>query len=101
MKRFKLGQRVRGGPVLHRTRAAGTRIWQNYAWQNHLGPQKPTVGVYIGYRHYQQGKVVFDGPEVDSGAHFEETAPRIKVALIVESEREKPVPVLYETLETV
>lgn len=94
MSKFKLGQWVRGGPELLKNHDGpnGLQRWINYGWQKGV-----TEGVYTGFRHYQQGRSVWGG--ADEGSHWEEDGPRLKVGLIVVNERQKPVPVIFETLE--
>ncbi len=55
--------------------------------------KKSVNGIYIGFRTYANGTVTWD----EEGNYFK-ADEWIKVALIVEDAREKPIPVMYSDM---
>ena len=92
---MQLGAKVTApGRILRQQLCGETnrKEWHKSPWK-----QKPIIGIYIGVRTYANGTIAW---EEDIGNVF--TADEwVKVALIVESARENPVPVLYEEMTLV
>lgn len=95
MTKFKLGQRVRGGRPLMRSRINCGQYWAK-RWEPSDWHPKPK-GVYIGTRTYVQGRVEVDG----DGQPEWWPEEQIKVGLIVTDPRQNPVPVMYDSLEEI
>lgn len=92
---MKLGTRVTAPKQIRRSRAyGGRREWYVPDWDRH----QPVTGVYVGWRTYANGKI--EGGFQDEPAVFIPDS-YFKVALIVTSERKKPVPVIYSTMVAV
>jgi len=92
MPEFTLGQKVIGGPRLHRKHKRDRRKeWVIYDFDKKL-----IEGIFIGFRTYANG--VADYVE-DVGTIFIPDE-RFRVALIVPHTRANPVPVMYETVKT-
>jgi hypothetical protein len=92
---FNLGDRVTGGAPLRRHRQIKTAGdgWRN-EWR--ASPRgKPVSGIYVGRRTYRNGAIFYND---DYGATFAGDES-LSVGLIVPSERENPIPVLFETIE--
>ena len=87
---IELGQKVTGGPRLRRRQDGKARKWAPYEWD-----KRKVEGIYIGYRHYQNGNV--DWIPEEGGTWKLEGRP-FKVALIVPNERSNPIPVLFDTM---
>ena len=92
MPEFTLGQKVIGGPRLHRKHKRGRRKeWVTYDFDKKL-----IEGIFIGFRTYANGVTDYmdeDGTVFIPDEHF-------RVALIVPHTRAKPVPVMYDTVKT-
>lgn len=91
---IQLGDRVTATHFLVRRSTYATGSYSRRSWE----PRSHVVrGIYIGYRTYADGELR-GGYEIDDPTYF---VPKrfIKVALIVEGERTKPVPVLFVDME--
>ena len=87
---MELGQKVTApGHLIRRTRD-GRKTWVRPEWK-----QIPTIGIYIGVRTYQNGTRQWEG--TDEGMSWTPDE-YLKVALIVENQRHRPVPVLYSEM---
>lgn len=96
---FELGVRVTApGELLRRTVSRRTeptrREWYRTNWS------KDVTGIYIGVRTFQNGEMKWIGGE-DYGYYVFTADERIKVALIVVGERQRPVPVLFSEMRLV
>lgn len=92
MTMFKLGEKVRAPGRVRRA----CRPYNHVEW---VRPSlaRPLEGVYVGSRHYQNGKIWFGD---EAGCHFEQKGT-VKIALIAIHDRRNPVPVLYSETEKI
>lgn len=86
-----LGAKVRAPGRIFRQRQGSIRKWYKPTWR-----QKPIEGIYIGVRTYANGIAEW----YDYGTEFTANE-HIKVALIVQSTRTKPIPVMYDDVELI
>ena len=90
---MELGAKVTAPRRILRRRVQCAKGWRK-VWYAPDWLKKSVNGIYIGFRTYQNGTVTWD----EEGTYF--TADEwIKVALIVEDARQKPIPVLYSNME--
>lgn len=88
---MEIGTRVRAECRLVKIRDGRKREWRKPP----LAAMRPVEGIYIGWRIYHNGTVEYG--YLDEPTTF---SPRehMKVALIVTSARENPVPVLFDDM---
>ena len=93
----ELGAKVTAPKCILRRTVWGTnsrahrKEWYAPEWM-----KKSVSGIYIGHRTYANGTVTWD-----EDGHSFRADEWIKVALIVENERQKPVPVLFLEMEEI
>ena len=95
MTTLKLGDRVRApGRLFRRKQCPGRNEWRKPGWKS-----RPVEGIFVGVRTYVNGTTSvpqnYDDPVVFEGDEW------IKIALICEDARHKPVPCLYSECEVI